>query len=233
MKRDSGSSNKHASQLAGRIRLDSDLVRRVSTHGLIELHAHSTAPELEVHLARFDRPQTRTVVAGRVKPRVIVVSVVVGLASFLVTEFMHRFLVADLGRHWERLLAESVLAIVVAGLTAGFMDAANQRQEAALLRMQVISEMNQLIRNALGAISPTTDSIQNRQCVQVISETVDRIEWTLREVPLRKKPISEKELREILLRRQPISEKETDRLRYTATNNPRRTSYAGQEETNE
>ncbi len=151
-------------------------------------------------------------------PRVIVVSVVVGLVSFLVTEFMHRLLVPDLGRHWERLLAESVSAVVVTGLTAGFMDAANQRQEAALLRMQVISEMNHHIRNALGAISLTTDSIQNRQCVRVISESVDRIEWTLREVLLRKKPISEKEI---------------DHLRYAATKNPRPTTYAGQEKPHE
>jgi signal transduction histidine kinase len=145
-------------------------------------------------VARFDLPQTRTVVDWGMTPRVIVVSVVVGLVSFLVTELMHRFLVADLGRHWERLLAEGVSAVVVAGLTAGFMDAANQRQEAALLRMQVISEMNHHIRNALGAISLMTDSIQNQECVRVISDSVDRIEWTLREVLLLRKPVSEEEI---------------------------------------
>lgn len=151
-------------------------------------------------------------------PRVIAVSVVVGLVSFLVTELMHHFLVADLGRHWERLLAEGVSAVVVAGLAAGFMDAANQRQEAALLRMQVISEMNHHIRNALGAICLTTDSIQNHQCVRVISDSVDRIEWTLREV---------------LLRRKPISESEIDRLRYTATNNPHPTTMQSRRRINE
>jgi hypothetical protein len=175
-------------------------------------------PKLELQVARLDRPQTRTVVACGVTPRVIAVSVVVGLTSFLVTELMHRFLVADLGRRWERLLAEGVSAIVVAGLTAGFMDSANQRQQAALLRMQVISEMNHHIRNALGAISLTTDSIQNQNCVRVISDSVDRIEWTLREV---------------LLRREPISEKEIDRLRYAATKGPHPTIYAGQENTDE
>lgn len=49
-----------------------------------------------------------------------VVSVVVGLASFLATELMHYLLVPDIGRRWERLLAEGVSAFVVAGLTAGF-----------------------------------------------------------------------------------------------------------------
>jgi len=169
-------------------------------------------------VAGVGQTQIRTDVDWGTIPRVMAVSVTVGVVSFVVTELMHRVLVPDLGRHWERLLAETVSAVVVAGLTAGFMEVANQRQEAALLRMQVISEMNHHIRNALAAISLTTDSIQNQQCVRVISESVDRIEWTLRE---------------ILLRRKPISEKEIDRLRYTATRNPHRTAYASQEKTNE
>lgn len=175
-------------------------------------------PELEVQVASFNQTQIRTVVDWGTTPRVIVVSVVFGFVSFLVTEVMHRVLVPDLGRHWERLLAESVSAVVVAGLTAGFMEVANQRQEAALLRMQVISEMNHHIRNALAAISLTTESIPSQQCVRVISESVDRIEWTLREV---------------LLRRKPISEKEVDRLGYTARKDPQPRAYAGQEKTNE
>ena len=150
-------------------------------------------------MARLDRPQPRTVVVWGITSRVIVVSAVVGLVSFLVTELMHRFLVADLGRHWERMLAEGVAAVVVAGLTAGLLNFAKQLQETALLRMQVISEMNHHIRNALEAISLTTNSIQNQECVRVISESVDRIDWTLREV---------------LLLRKPISEKEIDRMRY-------------------
>jgi signal transduction histidine kinase len=169
-------------------------------------------------MARLDRPQTRTVVALAMTPRIAVVSVVVGLVSFLVTELMHGLLVADLGRHWERLLAESVSAVVVAGLTAGLMNLANQRQQAALLRMQVISEMNHHIRNALGAISLTTDSIPNQQSVRVISESVDRIEWTLREVLLRTKPISEEKI---------------DRLRYAKPKHPSRSTYTGEEKINE
>jgi hypothetical protein len=76
--------------------------------------------------------------------------------------------------------------------------------------------MNHHIRNALGAISLTADSIQNQQSVQVISESVNRIEWTLREVMLRNKPISEKEV---------------DRLRYVDPKNPSRSTYAVQEKT--
>ncbi len=133
-------------------------------------------------------------------PRVKLVSVGVGFASFLATEFMHYLLVPDIGRNWERLLAEGVSAVVVALLTARLMHVANQRREAALLRMQVISEMNHHIRNALAAVTLSTDSIQNKECIRVISESVDRIEWALRE---------------ILLRRRPLQEEEVDRLRYS------------------
>lgn len=129
--------------------------------------------------------------------RVQLISVAVGLASFLATEFMHYLLVPDIGRRWERLLAEGVSAVVVASLTAKLMHAANQRREATLLRMQVISEMNHHIRNALAAISLSTDAIPNQECIQVISESVDRIEWALREILLRRKPLHEKELKRL------------------------------------
>ena len=143
---------------------------------------------------------TERVTNWSASPRVKVVSVGVGLVSLLVTEFMHFLLVPDIGRHWERLLAEGVSAVIVALLTARLVHAANQLREAALLRMQVISEMNHHIRNALQAICLTAESTQNQQCIGVISESVDRIEWTLRE---------------ILLRRKPFQEKERDRLRYS------------------
>jgi hypothetical protein len=149
-------------------------------------------------------------------PRGRLVFLGVALVSFLVTEVMHSLLVPDLGRYWERLLAEALSAVIVALLTVRLVQAADQRREAELLRMQVISEMNHPIRNALQAICVTAESTQNQQCVRVISESVNRIEWALRE---------------ILLRRKPFQETERDRLRYFR---PRRTSAtASQEDTNE
>ena len=123
--------------------------------------------------------------------RAILVACLVGVVSFAATEFMHYLLVPDLGRRWERLLAEGVSAVVVALLTAKLVHAANQRREAALLRMQVISEMNHHIRNALAAISLSTDSMENQQSMRVIADSVDRIEWALREILLRRTPLPE------------------------------------------
>ena len=125
--------------------------------------------------------------------RSTVVPVAVGLASFAVTELMHYLLVPDLGRLWERLLAEGLSAVVVALLTAGLMHQANKRREAALLRVQVIAALNHHIRNALAAIAFSTDSIQNQQSIEVISQSVDRIEWALREVLSRSQPLREED----------------------------------------
>ena len=121
----------------------------------------------------------------------VLVSVGVGLISFFATEFMHYLLVPDIGGRWERILAEAVSSMLVALLTARLIIDMNERREAALNRMQVIAEMNHHIRNALAAICLSTDTIHNQQCIQVISESVDRIEWTLREVLPRERPLQE------------------------------------------
>ncbi|MGB8063866.1 MAG: hypothetical protein WCF26_18375 [Candidatus Sulfotelmatobacter sp.] len=119
------------------------------------------------------------------------VSLGLGLISLLATEFMHSLLVPYLGRRWERLSAESVSGAVVALLTFKLMQIANRRREAALLRMQVISEMNHHIRDALAVISLSIEPLENRQCIGVISQSVDHIEWALREILLRNKPLPE------------------------------------------
>ncbi len=119
------------------------------------------------------------------------VSLGVGLISLLATEFMHFLLVPYLGRRWERLSAEGSSAALVALLTFKLMQIANHRREAALLRMQVISEMNHHIRDALAVISLSIESLENRQCIGVISQSVDHIEWALREILLRNKPLPE------------------------------------------
>ncbi|HUA15144.1 MAG TPA: hypothetical protein VMG31_07590 [Verrucomicrobiae bacterium] len=140
----------------------------------------------------------RSTEGQKVVSRSTLMSAGVGLVSFLATELMHYLLVPDLGAHGERWFAEGVSAAVVGFLTAKLVSAANRRREATLLRMQVISEMNHHIRNALAAISLTTDAIQNQQCIQVISESVERIEWALREVLLRPKPLLETEREKLM-----------------------------------
>jgi len=140
---------------------------------------------------------------------VLGVALGVGLLSFFVTELMHYWLVPDLGRHQERLLAEGLSALIVSCLVAKLASVTRQRHRLIVARMQVIAEMNHHIRNALAPISLSVDITENHQLMHAISEGVDRIDWALRE---------------ILPREMPLREEQRDRLGYFQTRT-RRSGY--------
>jgi signal transduction histidine kinase len=117
----------------------------------------------------------------------------VGLVSFLATELMHFWLVPDIGRNRERLLAEALSALIVSCLVAKLADMKRRQQRITEARMQVIAEMNHHIRNALSPISLSVDSMENQQLIRVISEGVDRIDWALREILPLEEPLSDEE----------------------------------------
>jgi signal transduction histidine kinase len=117
----------------------------------------------------------------------------VGLVSLLATELLHYWLVPDIGRNQERLLAEGLSALIVSGLVAKLASVSRERQRQTIARMQVIAEMNHHIRNALAPISLSVDAIENQQLISAISEGVDRIDWALREILPRELPLREEQ----------------------------------------
>ena len=116
-------------------------------------------------------------------------AVTVGIVSFLATELLRYLLVPDIGRSPERLLAESLSALIVSCLTAKLLSVSRERQRLTLARMQVIGEMNHHIRNALSPVSLSLDATEDQQFKQIISEAVDRIDWALREILPRELPL--------------------------------------------
>ena len=122
---------------------------------------------------------------------ILLIAAGIGLVSFLTTEFMHRWLVPDLGGQRERLLAEFLSALVVTCLIARLAYMARRQQRLTLARMQVIADMNHHIRNALAPISLSVDAIENQQLIRIISDGVDRIDWALREILPRETPLPE------------------------------------------
>jgi signal transduction histidine kinase len=116
-----------------------------------------------------------------------------GVLAFVITECMHYLLVPDLGRHGERMVAEGVSALIVGCLAAMLFRIAREHRQATRARLQVIAEMNHHIRNALTPISLSAYVVQNQQSIRVISEGVERIEWALREILPRRKPLPEPE----------------------------------------
>ena len=133
------------------------------------------------------------------------VSVGAGLICLAVTELMHYLLVADIGRRRERWLAEGLAAVAVSALTARLVALLRRQHEATLARLQVISEINHHIRNALVPISLSPGMTDDRQALQMISSGLERIDWALRE---------------ILPRQQPLSEEARSRLMFYAASKP-------------
>lgn len=116
-------------------------------------------------------------------------AIAVGLVSFLGTELMRYLLVPDIGRVRERVLAEIITSLIVSCLVAKLVQISRERHRLNLARMQVISEMNHHIRNALTPISLSLDATENQQLKRVISQAVDRIDWALREILPREAPL--------------------------------------------
>jgi hypothetical protein len=106
---------------------------------------------------------------------------------------MHYVLVPDIGRSRERVLAEGFSALIVTFLTAKLVHIARERHRLTVARMQVIAEMNHHIRNALSPISLSLDATENEHLKRVISESVDRIDWALREILPREIPLEEEQ----------------------------------------
>jgi len=153
----------------------------------------SSAPTRSTPSGRTNGSQTDRTAAFRASSwtSILVLAFGVGLVSFLTTELMHYWLVPDLGRNRERLLAEALSALVVSCLIAKLAHMARQKQRQTLARMQVIAEMNHHIRNALAPISLSVDAIENQQLIRIISDGVDRIDWALREILPRETPLSD------------------------------------------
>ena len=114
------------------------------------------------------------------KLRVFSLVFVVGM--FVLMEIMRYALIADLGRHRERLLAEGVSSIIFGLVLLKWLETLQQRRLEALAQMQRVLEANDRIRNALEMISLSAYVTQNQESIRVISEGVNRIETVLREV---------------------------------------------------
>jgi hypothetical protein len=160
------------------------LMTRCSTHTLTPRSANRPWPLPDCGRSRME-PNSRPFVLG--------IALRVGLVSFLATELMHYWLVPDLGRHQERLLAEVLSAFLVSCLVAKLASVTRERHRLTVARMQVIAEMNHHIRNALAPIALSVDAIENQQLIRVISEGVDRIDWALREILPREMPLREEQ----------------------------------------
>ena len=105
------------------------------------------------------------------------ISITVGLAIALIGATVE----AAIGNH-PLLSAESIDDVIIGVLTAIVILVYEQHRYRVIMdKIRVISAMNHHVRNALQTISYSPYTEEEKQ-IKLISESVSRIEWALREV---------------------------------------------------
>jgi signal transduction histidine kinase len=75
-----------------------------------------------------------------------------------------------------------VAALVAALLLYRVLWYERERRKDIRRRLETIAEINHHIRNALHAIALSTHSTQDQQTVKIIQESLQRIDWALKEI---------------------------------------------------
>jgi hypothetical protein len=114
------------------------------------------------------------------------ITLISAFAGFLVfgTAAMWEWIASREG--WS-LLTMALVSDIVAGTLSGIFVFAvlrntRERRLAMLRRLKAIREINHEIRNALELIQLSAYSTHHQQAIATISNAVDRIQWTLREI---------------------------------------------------
>jgi signal transduction histidine kinase len=113
----------------------------------------------------------------------VALAVVISALGYL----LNRLLALEgVARVYMLLVSNTLTGIVAGGLYFQLARHAKAQREAMRARMATIAEMNHHIRNALQVIRglsifPCDPSYRDEQ-IQLINESVERVEWALREV---------------------------------------------------
>jgi signal transduction histidine kinase len=118
------------------------------------------------------------------KWRLRLIALACGVLTWVLTQVLHFLFypVVDENLILRRMPADAFAGVIIGLLLYRVMDHAYQRQAAVRARLQMIASLNHHIRNALHVISLSVYSPQNKQTIEAISESVERIHRALREI---------------------------------------------------
>jgi hypothetical protein len=112
------------------------------------------------------------------------------LLSFFSKEILYVLIVSDVGRRDERYLAEALSSVLLGFLLGKFLENAHEMRQSTMARVQVAAELNHHIRNALQVIAfHCRTQEMPQQAIEEIRESVNRVDWALREVLPRERPL--------------------------------------------
>ena len=105
--------------------------------------------------------------------------IIVGAAGI----FFDRLLIREGVSRLDLMIASNALTGCVAGIVL-LQIIRRERERRALIRerLQIVSEMNHHIRNALQVISFIVSREKDQETVEMVRSSVDRIQWALKEV---------------------------------------------------
>ena len=105
--------------------------------------------------------------------------IIVGAAGLL----FDRLLIKEGASRLDLMIASNALTGCVAGILL-LQIVRRERERRAVIRerLQVVSEMNHHIRNALQVIAFFVSREQDQETVKMVRSSVDRIQWALKEV---------------------------------------------------
>ena len=110
---------------------------------------------------------------------ILVVVIIVSAAGLL----FDRLLIQEGASRLDLMIASNGLTGCVAGILL-MQIVRRERERRAIIRerLQIVSEMNHHIRNALQVISFIVAREQDQHTVEMVRTSVDRIQWALKEV---------------------------------------------------
>ena|SRR5512143_2844677 len=79
-------------------------------------------------------------------------------------------------------LSDALAAVIAGVLVYRLLLYERDRREQVRQRLEIIAEMNHHVRNALQVISLSAYSYADRQQLEAVKESVNRIQWALKEV---------------------------------------------------
>jgi signal transduction histidine kinase len=116
------------------------------------------------------------------RPRVVAIAI--GALTWAITQLLHFLLYPLFDRDLilRRMPADVMAGVLVGLLFYRVLHQAYERRAAILDRLEMISRLNHLIRNALHVISLSAYTTQNKRAIDTIGESVERISSALREI---------------------------------------------------
>jgi signal transduction histidine kinase len=132
-------------------------------------------------------PQPGVIAATEIKHhpltwrRLIVISVLFALVVFAISLVIDYILLANHDSPFSTIEISDILAAALAGvLFFKILQAQRKEQQHLMRRLEIISDMNHHIRNALQVIKLSKQE-QSKEVIN-IDDAVDRIQWALKEI---------------------------------------------------